>query len=322
MDETSVVRHPTGLWGTVLKGPACKPRREQATLADRRGSVSFLASICHDSAVQGKLPQILLANEHQVSLGVLHRLQASGTLPVNIYIWREKSSWTTHAIMRRYLTLLARCLGETVAERTVVVLVDVNRAHIDHSILLHARRLSLRMCFVPARMTKWLQPADTALFSRFKAAFRRTWRLRKARLPMGIVTQEEWLRIICAAIGAVLPTTTWHAAFDSLGLLGNQGSMSETLCQELGLKVPPQVPRGLPSAAQAALVFPSRMKVDVMTWVHFVPKSGLKSLVRRAPAQGPGASRPPASSSGAVGSSVAPSEAIRWFRGRPVRDLH
>ena len=98
--------------------------------------------------------------------------------------------------------------------------------------------------------------------------------------------------------------------------------MSETLCQELGLEVPPQVPRGLPSAAQAALVFPSRMKVDVMTWVHFVPKSGLKSLVRRAPAQGPGASRPPASSSGAVGSSVAPSEAIRWFRGRPVRDLH
>ena len=82
---------------------------------------------------------------------------------------------------------------------------------------------------------------------------------------MGIVTQEEWLRIICAAIGAVLPTTTWHAAFDSLGLLGNQGSMSETLCQELGLEVPPQVPRGLPSAAQAALVFPSRMKVDVMT---------------------------------------------------------
>ena len=93
---------------------------------------------------------------------------------------------------------------------------------------------------------------------------------------MGIVTQEEWLRIICAAIGAVLPTTTWHAAFDSLGLLGNQGSMSETLCQELGLEVPPQVPRGLPSAAQAALVFPSRMKVDVMTCGAFCAEVGLE----------------------------------------------
>ena len=146
MDGTSVVRHQQG-WGTVLKGPACKPRREQATLADRRGSVSFLASICHDSAVQGKLPQILLANEHQVSLGVLHRLQASGTLPVNIYIWREKSSWTTHAIMRRYLTLLARCLGETVAERTVVVLVDVNRAHRPfHTIACEAAVTSYVLC--------------------------------------------------------------------------------------------------------------------------------------------------------------------------------
>ncbi|CAE6936347.1 unnamed protein product [Symbiodinium sp. CCMP2592] len=329
MDETSVVRHPTGLWGTVLKGPTNKPRRDHGTLSDRRGSLSFLASICPDSDVQGILPQILLANEHQVSLTVLRRLQASGSLPPNMHIWREASGWTTHAIMRRYLSFLARSLGEVVAQRTVVLLVDVNRAHIDHSILLHARRLSIRMCFVPARMTRWLQPADTAMFARFKAAFRRIWREAKAGLPMGVVSQEKWLRIIFAAIAAVLPTTNWHVAFDSLGLLGNQNSMSQKVCEELGLAMPPQVPRGVPSAAQAALVFPSGMKVDVMTWVHFVPKSALKGLAMPAAAHGPGAARPAASASSASGSSVAPTrrglpasvEPVHWYRGRPVRDL-
>ena len=326
MDETSVVRHPTGIWGTVLKGPTNKPRLGRATLSERRGCITFLATICQDPAIQSKLPQVLLTNEHQVSLGVLRRLRASGSLPASIHIWREKSAWTTHGIMRRYLSVLAQSLGETVAERTVVVLVDVNRAHVDHSILLHARRLSLRMCFVPARTTRWLQPADTSLFSRYKAAVRRIWREYKARLPMGIVSQHQWLCIVCAAIDAVLPTTNWRGAFDAVGLLGNQDAMSQRLCQELGLDMPPQTPRGLPSTEDAAIVFPGRMKVDVLTWVHFLPKSALKSPTS---AKASASARSAASSSTAVGSVVAPkrlalpaaSEAVHWFRGRPVREL-
>ena len=195
---------------------------DHATLADRRCNISFLASICHEEAVQDYLPQVLLSNEHQISLRALRALQ--GALPGNIHIWREKSSWNSHKVMRRYLTLLAHCLKETLKKRQVVLLVDVNRAHIDHTILLHARRLSLRMCFVPAKMTRWLQPADTALFSRFKAAFCCAWRQSKSTL--GIVTQQQWLRIACATIQKVLSGNSWHAAFDAVGALGNQNAMS------------------------------------------------------------------------------------------------
>ena len=170
MDESSLVRRPTGLQGTVLKlKQRTRVAADHATLADRRCNISFLASICHEEAVQDYLPQVLLSNEHQISLRVLHALQ--GALPGNIHIWREKSSWNSHKVMRRYLTLLAHCLKEILKKRQVVLLVDVNRAHIDHTILLHARRLSLRMGFVPAKMTRWLQPSGHSSVQQIQSSF-------------------------------------------------------------------------------------------------------------------------------------------------------
>ena len=53
MDESSLVRHPTGLKGTVLKlKQRTRVAADHATLADRRCNISFLASICHEEAVQ------------------------------------------------------------------------------------------------------------------------------------------------------------------------------------------------------------------------------------------------------------------------------
>ena len=324
MDESSLVRRPTGLKGTVLKlKQRTRVAADHATLADRRCNISFLASICHEEAVQDYLPQVLLSNEHQISLRVLHALQ--GALPGNIHIWREKSSWNSHKVMRRYLTLLAHCLRETLKKRQVVLLVDVNRAHIDRTILLHARRLSLRMCFVPAKMTRWLQPADTALFSRFKAAFRCAWRQSKSKLPLGIVTQQQWLRIACATIQKVLSGNSWHAAFDAVGALGNQNAMSESLCEELGLEKPPRVPRGLPKAEHALVIFPARMKVNVLTWLHFVPKAHLKALTEESQAGSSAAPHalPPAASVAAPKRRVMPATfaPVHTCRGRPVRRL-
>ena len=320
MDETAILRHPSGVKGTVLRSvPGSKARRatDRATLAERRSSVTLLATICHDQAVQLKLPQIVLGNEHQIGVGVLRRLQ--GSLPDNVYIWRAKSAWNCHAVMKRYLSLLAECLGETLREREVVLLVDVNRAHIDHSLLLHARRLSLRMCFVPAKMTRWLQPADVALFGRLKAALRNAWRTRKSALPMGVLSQEEWLRVIASTLADLLPNTHWFKAFDAVGSLGHQRGVSETFCEELGLERPPTVPAGFPTADEARQVFPAGMKVEVLTWVHFVTKATLKGLGKSKPALLSAAAAKPMAKGRALPS---PTASDHMYRGRPVRTLN
>ena len=111
---------------------------EVSCLSDRRSHITFLASICHDPEVQLRLPQVLIGNEHQFSVALLKSLTS---LPTNIHVWRCKSAWNTHALMRRYLSLLASSLGSVVKERYVILILDVARCHIHPTILAHRQAL-------------------------------------------------------------------------------------------------------------------------------------------------------------------------------------
>ena len=74
--------------------------------------------------------------------------------------------------MRRYLSLLASSLGSVLKERYVILILDVARCHLHPTILAHAKRCGIRLCFIPALMTAELQPCNTHLFAHFKATFR------------------------------------------------------------------------------------------------------------------------------------------------------
>ena len=151
MDETALVRHVTGLRGTVVKVSAPKQAAiERASLADRRSYISYLACITHDAAVQALLPQVLLGNEHQFTLALLRSV--SSQLGPNIQLWRQKSAWNSHQTMRRWLTTLKKALGSLVESRTVVVLVDVHPSHIHNTIFQHARRCGVRLVYIPAKL--------------------------------------------------------------------------------------------------------------------------------------------------------------------------
>ena len=185
MDETALGYHFGGLRGTILRQRADSSAAplDRASLSDVRGHVSYLASICDDVTVQDLLPQVLLGNEHRFTKQVLHSME--GKCPSNVKLWRQKSAWNSHATMRRYVCLLAKNLGVLLQQRYVILLVDTASVHIHMSIYKLARQRGLRLVYVPAKMTRWLQPCDTHLFAAFKRTLTDNWRRKKSEIING-----------------------------------------------------------------------------------------------------------------------------------------
>ena len=188
--------------------------------------------------MQKCLPQVLIGNERQLPAAMMKKLEG---LPPNVYVWRCKSAWNNHALMRKYLSLLASSLQGFLQERYVILVLDMARCHIHPTILAHAKRCGIRLCYIPALMTAELQPCDTHLFSRFKASFKEAWRKEKAASAAGAVSVAQWVEIVVAAIRAVLLSTDWEAAFAGDGALAKQARLASTLCEKLGWSNPPQV---------------------------------------------------------------------------------
>lgn len=265
MDETALVRHASGLVGTVLKDcPLKLGVGDFSSLGQRRSHITYLATITHDAEVQLRLPQVLIGNEHQFPASMMKSLP---TLPPNVHVWRCKSAWNSHALMRRYLSLLASSLGSILKDRCVILILDVARCHIHPTILAHAKRYGIQLVYVPALMTAELQPCDAYLFWQFKAAFRNAWRREKSNSDGGWISARQWLEVAIFAIEAVLPTTDWEVAFAAVGAVAEQSRMSVRLCHVLGWDQIPTVPEGWPSLEAAKLIFPKNLKVNLEAYV-------------------------------------------------------
>ena len=115
-----------------------------------------------EPSVQVVLPQVILGNERRVTKAFMHEM--IGTTPANVHLWRQKSSWNSHATMRRVLSTLARSLGALLRDRYVSLILDVASQHIHGSIAGLAKRLGIRFVYVPAKLTYLLQPCDTHVF--------------------------------------------------------------------------------------------------------------------------------------------------------------
>lgn len=310
MDETSLAYHFGNLQGTVLKRARGKcAAADNASLAETRGHVSLLATVACDQSVQEILPQVILGNQHKFTRGTL--AEVAGVCPRNVHLWREASAWSSHATMRRYIALLSKCLGRWMEQRTVILLVDCAQVHIHASIYRLAKQKGLRLCYAPAKMTRWLQPCDTHVFSQFKRILKDKWRTCKSEAASGLVGAGLWLRVIFSTIKDVLDMKDWKAAFLKCGILDRQQGVSPQLCQALQVDALPIVPTDPPSLAEATVMFPRRMKIDVLSYVLWVPASQRKKGLfekRHAPS---------ASSSTALPRRKLPAT----FQGRIVRTL-
>ena len=294
MDETSLAYHIGGLRGAVVQGLP-KPAAH-ASLSELRGHVSYLASVADDAAVQPSLPQVLIGNNRRLTPQVLRAFEL--TRPQNIFVWRCKTAWNTHANMRRYICLLLRSLGDQLRSRHVVLVVDCASVHIHASICRLVKQRGVRLVYVPAKMTPWLQPCDTHVFSAFKQALRQNWQRRKADVAGGEVNTVAWLEVICQTIQEVMPRS-WQQAFQADGVVSHQRLMSAHLCRDLGLQQPPLPSAAPPTEQEFRQVMPRRARLSYDSYVLW-GKTARAAKAAAAPVP------------------VAP---VRTFRGKVVRTL-
>ena len=153
MDETSLAYAFPYVKGTVVcrkhlpAGARIKPQR--LTTNELRGHVTYMSFICNESVLQPLLPQILIGNEHFFTLT---KLQEVTGLPGNILLWREKSAWSNHVLIRRAITTLHRCLyhSDLRWSRNVILVMDVHKSHYHRTISVLARRYGFQLMYAMA----------------------------------------------------------------------------------------------------------------------------------------------------------------------------
>lgn len=271
MDEASLTCELTGIVGTVLKSRPSMGWRpgQRVRLGDRRGNVTYIASICNDEKVNKILPQILLGNSNRF----LKRLMkdAAAAVGETVVIWRENSAWNNHYLMQKYIHLLCGRLREYLDQREVFLLMDMAPCHIHPSIFALARRKSIRIILIPAGLTGLLQPLDTHVFRQFRARMQRLWLESKSSADDGAVSLLAWLALVRSTIDDVVLRKDWRHAFEHVGLLSGQANMSPKSLKAFGWESPPVVGDGLPGLGQAAAMFPRRSNINVEAWIHWRP---------------------------------------------------
>ena len=134
---------------------------------------------------------------------------------------------------------------------------------------------------VPAGMTWLLQPCDTHLFRKFKAALRKRWVQHRASSLAPNVGLKDWVSIISGAIVEVLPANAWRGAFKHAGLLDGQRDLGSSVQQKLGLEGRVDVAASKPSTEELKVLFPQNVKVQSLSL--FPPEAAPKAKAAAKP---------------------------------------
>ena len=271
MDEASLTYELTGIVGTVLKGRPSMGWEpgQRVRLGDRRGNVTYIASICNDEEVNKILPQILLGNSHRFLKRLLKDAEAA--VGDTVVIWRENSAWNNHYLLQKYIHLLCGRLREYLDHREVILLMDMAPCHMHPSVFALARRKGIRIVLIPAGLTGLLQPLDTHVFRQFRARMQHWWLESKSSASDGAVSLLAWLGLVRRSIDDIVLGKDWQHAFEHTGVLSGQVNMSSKSLKAFGWESPPCVGDGLPGLGQAAAMFPRRSSANVEAWVHWRP---------------------------------------------------
>ena len=265
MDETSIALKPTAKVGTVARGFTGHKAVDAASLAETRARFTLMCTICNDTSVQPFLPQVLLTNGR--FLGKKAKVEK---LRGNLSVWTQKSAWSCHATLRRYISLLGFKLKAAAPGRDYALLLDCAPSHLHGSIKRQAKLNHIRLVYIAAGLTRCLQPADTDLFSRLKEKIAELYRSQQSMSVDGKISPAQWLEILGSSLQSILPAVKWSRAFAKVGASNWHKDVCQSLLFEFGWSSVPTIPPGPPTESEARDIFPKgRSKLDVLSYVHW-----------------------------------------------------
>ena len=224
------------------------------------GSLTFVAIVSDNPSFQPRLPQVIIGNERILRVQDLKKVD--NCLPANVYVFRRKSGWVNAPLFAQILTLLRNAVSSMDPDMEIVLLADLSPVHTHELVLKTAKRLRIRLCFVPATCTWLLQPCDTHLFRKFKAALARLFRMYLVTHGVQQVPLPELLGMIIKIIRSVIQGTKWAGVFEHNGFGQQQKNVSKRVLCNLSSDVRQRVEHEFPDAEKIQNMLPSKRRVN------------------------------------------------------------
>ena len=191
-----------------------------------RQALTHMVLVTNLPEVQGKLPQVFLANERCVPARLLGALVLQKS---QVHIWRGKSSWNDTSKMLRFLALLSETMAQFPSLRPILVM-DCAPCHLSMQVALRAQALGIYLLLVPAKCTLFVQPADTHVLGPYKKYVSKLWQKNIARVPGDTCeSTAAWLQCLSKACREYLNAKTWTSAFAETGILNVPCNLTATL---------------------------------------------------------------------------------------------
>jgi hypothetical protein len=267
-------------------GPALLTRA-----APSRGTLTNLVFVCNDSAVQLRLPQLILGNEHVLPRSALAELAAE--VPDAVHVIRDKSGWMTVPLFVYALQRLARAIKELGETRPVILLLDCSRVHLHDRVWTEARRHNIGICIIPSCVTWLMQPCDTHVFRRYKAWIRREFGREQVSRASHHLQVQVLLRIVFAAKREVLEANSWDIAFSRDGYGREPQYISGRFRKALGVREFNNVCSDF-GAEDLGRILPRRSSVLERYMQHWFPRGAARGEAFPAAASAPAAPEPEA----------------------------
>ena len=132
------------------------------------------------------------------------------------------------------------------------------------SVLRAASRANLWICVIPSKMTWALQPCDTHVFASYTRLLGGEYQRSSGLTPAGDITWELLLESLWHVVNTLVQGKDWSAAFDSVGIRGQQRALSDRTRRKLQYPLqPPQVQATLPPLSDFVQIWPKGVRIPI-----------------------------------------------------------
>ena len=266
MDETSVAFFMGHKAGNVMDPPIIKKERrpepvQHCTRGDRRTNITHVAVFSPEPDIQAILPQLILGNEHILRLRDMDRIRDE--CMANVHVDRENSGWMNAQKMKRFFSLLVTAIRNVCPKFQIILYMDCAKQHMGPEVIASARAYNIWLCFIPAKLTWLMQPADTHAFARYKSCLVRQMLQLRQQEEGGVLSVPHWVKAINLTIRKVMQGVNWSHAFAENGMMSSQTHVSKFIRSHLHETACLDIPATRPDNESILRTFPARTKMNI-----------------------------------------------------------